>query len=153
MSICGTTTLSRRDTAKAGADSGEFPGLPRDTDGPVFAEPWQAQAFALAVTLHADGHFTWAEWAEALAAEIKAAQSRGDRDDGSTYYRHWLAALERLVAEKGLATGVELAKRKTDWTEAYRATPHGNPVRLPNVSCATAPRPCPENQIQLIPPK
>ena len=104
--------------------------LKQDTDGPVFAEPWQAQAFALAVKLQEEGLISAGEWATALGAEIKAAQARGDRDDGTTYYRHWLAALERLVAEKGLVDPEALQTRKDDWTEAYRSTPHGQPVRL-----------------------
>ena len=81
---------------------GEVPGIPRDADGPVFDEPWQAQAFAMAVKLHERGVFTWKEWAAILAEEIKRAQAAGDPDTGSTYYRHWLAALERLVIAKGL---------------------------------------------------
>jgi nitrile hydratase accessory protein len=76
--------------------------LPRDNDGPVFAEPWEAQAFALAVKLSEQGHFTWNEWAATLAAELKAAADRGEPDDGSHYYHHWLTALERLVTAKGL---------------------------------------------------
>src|SRR5690606_17564739 len=81
----------------------EVPGIPRDEEGPVFREPWEAQAFAMAVTLHGRGLFTWPEWAATLAAEIKRAQAAGDPDTGETYYLHWLAALERLVAEKGVA--------------------------------------------------
>lgn len=104
--------------------------LTPDTEGPVFAEPWQAQAFALAVKLQDEGLITATEWAEALGAEIKAAQARGDPDDGTTYYRHWLAALERLVTEKGLVDRTALQTRKDDWTEAYLSTPHGQPVRL-----------------------
>src|SRR5882724_13437087 len=77
-----------------------LPGIPRDADGPVFREPWEAQAFAMALALHAHGLFTWNEWAQTLAHEIKRAQAAGDADTGETYYRHWLAALERLVAEK-----------------------------------------------------
>ena len=105
-----------------------LPRLPRDAGGPVFAEPWQAQAFALAVKLSEQGHFTWKEWSAALAAELKAAAARGQPDDGSHYYHHWLAALERLVAEKGLASPGALRARKNAWAEAYRTTPHGQPV-------------------------
>ena len=108
----------------------ELPLLPRDEDGPVFAEPWQAQAFALAVKLSEQGHFTWKEWAAALAAELKAAAGCGEPDDGSHYYHHWLAALERLVVAKGLADQTTLAARKEAWADAYRHTPHGRPVEL-----------------------
>ena len=107
-----------------------LPPLPRDDDGPVFAEPWQAQAFALAVRLSEQGRFTWKEWAAALADEIKAATTRGEDDDGSRYYHHWLAALERLVAEKGLTDPAALSTRKEQWADAYRQTPHGKPVEL-----------------------
>ena len=107
-----------------------LPPLPRDDDGPVFAEPWQAQAFALAVRLSEQGHFTWKEWASALADEIRAAGQRGEDDDGSRYYHHWLAALERLVTEKGLTDSPALTARKEEWADAYRHTPHGKPVEL-----------------------
>ncbi len=109
-----------------------LPPLPRDEEGPVFAEPWQAQAFALAVKLSEQGHFTWKEWAAALADELKAAADRGEPDDGSQYYHHWVAALERLVTEKGLAESPALLARKEAWADAYRHTPHGKPVVLPS---------------------
>jgi nitrile hydratase accessory protein len=107
-----------------------LPSLPHDEGGPVFAEPWQAQAFALAVRLSAQGHFTWSEWAAALAKELEAAANRGEPDDGSRYYHHWLAALERLVAEKQLSDAAAMLERKEAWAEAYRHTPHGKPVEL-----------------------
>jgi nitrile hydratase accessory protein len=96
----------------------------------VFAEPWQAQAFALAVRLSEQGHFTWTEWAAALAAELKAAADRGEPDDGSHYYEHWLAALEKLVTARRLTNDAELLARKDAWADAYRHTPHGKPVVL-----------------------
>lgn len=108
----------------------ELPNLPRDDEGVVFQEPWQAQAFALAVRLSAQGHFTWTEWAESLAAELAAAAERGEPDDGSEYYQHWVAALEKLVTSKGLAGEPELYERKEAWADAYRHTPHGKPVQL-----------------------
>jgi nitrile hydratase accessory protein len=108
----------------------ELPPLPRDEGGPVFAEPWQAQAFSLAVRLSEQGYFTWKEWAATLAEELKAAADRGEPDDGSRYYEHWLAALERLVTSKRLANSAELLQRKEDWADAYRHTPHGRPVEL-----------------------
>lgn len=107
-----------------------LPRIPRDDDGPVFGEPWQAQAFAVAVKLSEAGHFTWKEWAAALAEELKAAADRGEPDDGSRYYEHWLSALERLVAAKGLAEPAALLERKDAWADAYRHTPHGKPVEL-----------------------
>ena len=109
----------------------ELASLPRDDQGsPVFREPWEAQAFAMAVRLHEAGHFTWTEWAAALAEQIQKAQAAGDPDLGDTYYRHWLAALEHLVAAKGLLTAEELARRKDEWEEAARATRHGEPIEL-----------------------
>ena len=96
----------------------------------MFAEPWQAQAFALAVKLSEAGHFTWKEWSEALAAELAAAAARGEPDDGSRYYEHWVAALEKLAAAKRLTDPHALAERKEAWADAYRHTPHGKPVEL-----------------------
>jgi nitrile hydratase accessory protein len=107
-----------------------LPTLPRDPGGAAFAEPWQAQAFALAVRLSEQGHFTWKEWAAALAEELKAAADRGEPDDGSRYYEHWLTALERLVTAKGLSDPVAMRERKEAWANAYRHTPHGKPVEL-----------------------
>ena len=114
--------MSPRDTLLA--------GQPGDRTGPVFRAPWEAQAFALAVELSEAGVFTWAEWAETLGAEIAAAQAAGDPDLGDTYYRHWLAALERLVAAKGVLGTAELTARRAAWERAYRETPHGEPVEL-----------------------
>jgi len=98
----------------------------------VFAEPWQAQAFALAVKLSELGYFTWKEWTETLAAELRSAAERGEPDDGSKYYHHWLAALERLVIAKRLTDRDALLARKEAWADAYRHTPHGKPVVLGN---------------------
>lgn len=108
----------------------DLPGLPLGSDGPVFREPWEAQAFALALQLHKDGYFTWSEWAQSLSNAIDQAQSDGDCDDGSTYYNHWLAALESLVTSKKLSSTTELATRKDEWDRAVRNTPHGQPIAL-----------------------
>jgi nitrile hydratase accessory protein len=107
-------------------------GMPRDDYGPVFAEPWQAQAFALAVRLSEAGFFTWREWADELAAVLREAATREPRDDGSHYYDHWLNALERLCLSKGLTNLQALNERRAAWTEAYRRTPHGRSVELSN---------------------
>ena len=99
-------------------------------DEPVFAEPWQAHAFALTLALHERGLFSWREWADALAAEIAAAQAAGDADRGDTYYHHWLAALERLVAAKGASSAAELERTRDAWDRAADRTPHGRPIEL-----------------------
>jgi nitrile hydratase accessory protein len=104
--------------------------LPRDDDGPVFREPWEAQAFAIALSLHERGLFTWNEWAAALADEIKIAQASGDPDTGATYYRHWLATLEKLVATKGVATLETQHRYRDAWDHAADRTPHGKPIEL-----------------------
>ena len=130
MSIYGMTILSQPNSILDSESLAALPRLPRDEGGPVFAEPWQAQAFALAVKLSEQGHFTWKEWAAALAKELKAAADRGEPDDGSRYYEHWLATLERLVTAKGLSDPATLLMRKEAWAEAYRHTPHGKPVQL-----------------------
>ena len=106
------------------------PGIPRDEAGPVFREPWEAQAFAMTLALYERGLFTWQEWAEALGAEIKRAQAAGDPDTGETYYLHWLAALEALVARKGVATRATLARYRDAWDHACERTPHGKPIEL-----------------------
>jgi nitrile hydratase accessory protein len=106
------------------------PGIPRDADGPVFREPWEAQAFAMALVLHERGMFTWSEWASTLGDEIKRAQAAGDPDTGETYYQHWLKALERLVAEKGVTTGETLRRYRDAWDHAADRTPHGQPIEL-----------------------
>jgi nitrile hydratase accessory protein len=119
-----TTSIPRE------ADLGALPALPRDKEGPVFNAPWEAQAFAMTLSLHARGVFTWREWADALAAELAAAAARGEPDDGTHYYEHWLAALEYLVGEKKLIPAEELERRADEWDAAARATPHGKPVSL-----------------------
>jgi nitrile hydratase accessory protein len=106
------------------------PSIPRDDEGPVFREPWQAQAFAMALALHERGVFTWPEWAATLAAEIKRAQAAGDPDTGETYYMHWLAALERLVTEKGVTNAETLHRYRDAWDHACDRTPHGKPIEL-----------------------
>lgn len=110
-----------------------LPGLPSDADGPVFEAPWQAHAFAMALSLHAQGAFTWAEWADALAAEIRAARQAGDPDRGDTYYRHWLSALEGLVAAKDIASTAELTRYRRAWARAGQRTAHGAPIVLSDV--------------------
>jgi nitrile hydratase accessory protein len=122
--------LSRLDAQDAAARFASSPLLPRDEGGPEFAEPWQAQAFAMAVQLSAAGHFTWTEWATALGEQLQAAVKRGERDDGSRYFEHWLAALEYLVTKKNLTDRAALSERKEAWADAYRHTPHGQPVEL-----------------------
>ena len=107
-----------------------LPGMPADADGPVFREPWQAHAFALAVSLHQRGVFTWPEWADALATQIASARAQGDADLGDTYYSHWLAALETLVAAKGASSSEELARYRDAWDHAADRTPHGRPIEL-----------------------
>ena len=108
----------------------EVPGIPRDDNGPVFREPWEAQAFAITLALHERGLFTWSEWATALGTEIKRAQAAGDPDTGETYYLHWLAALEKLVAEKGVTTQATLHRYRDAWDHACDRTPHGQPIEL-----------------------
>ena len=106
------------------------PSIPRDDDGPVFRAPWEAQAFAMTLTLHERGVFNWSEWAAALAQEIKRAQAAGDPDTGETYYLHWLATLEKLVAAKGVTSAETLHRYRDAWDHAADRTPHGKPIEL-----------------------
>lgn len=99
-------------------------------DHPVFKAPWEAQAFAMAVALHERGVFTWKEWADTLAHVIAEVKARGEPDTGEDYYRHWLTALERLVAAKGLVGAGPLEQRRHEWEEAAGHTPHGQPIEL-----------------------
>ena len=96
----------------------------------TFNEPWEAQAFAIAVALQRRGLFTREEWAAALGEEIRNAQARGDPDTGDTYYRHWLAAVERLIQEKGIASWETLIRCREAWQRAADRTPHGDPIVL-----------------------
>ena len=114
-------------------------GLPRDPDGPVFAAAWQAEAFALTVRLHDEGCFTWPEWAATLGAVFQEVRERGETDDGSRYYEHWLLALERIVTAKRLLATSDLMERKAAWVAAYLATPHGQPVELRTHDGSAAP--------------
>jgi nitrile hydratase accessory protein len=118
------------DPAAARRATDAMPGIPRDAEGPVFREPWEAQAFAMALALHERGLFTWPEWAAALGEEIKRAQAAGDPDTGETYYRHWLNTLERLVAAKGVTDDAMLARYRDAWEHAAERTPHGTPIEL-----------------------
>lgn len=108
----------------------DLSGQPRDRSGPVFREPWEAQAFAMTLALHQRGLFSWSEWAEALAAQIGAAQATGDPDLGDSYYRHWLTALESLVAVKGASSIEELDRYQRAWAHAAERIPHGRPIEL-----------------------
>ncbi len=113
--------------------SHQFPILasqPQDDEGPIFNEPWQAQAFAMTLKLFEQGLFSWKEWAEQLHIEIAEAQKRGEPDLGDTYYHHWLAALEKIVAKKGALTQAELTQRKKAWEDAIQQTEHGQPIQL-----------------------
>src|SRR5438034_5602129 len=118
------------DPAAARRAAYAVPGIPRDAEGPVFKEPWEAQAFSMAVALHQRGVFTWPEWAATLADEIKRAQAAGDPDTGETYYHHWLATLERMMAEKAVTTGADLTTYRQAWERAAARTPHGQPIEL-----------------------
>jgi nitrile hydratase accessory protein len=106
------------------------PGVPSNSGGQTFREPWEAQAFAMTVALHERGLFTWPEWTTVLAAEIKDAQDAGDPDTGDSYYRHWLAALERILTEKSLTDPATFTRYRSAWERAADRTPHGTPIEL-----------------------
>ena len=122
--------MNKIDNVAARQAAQSVPGIPRDDEGPVFREPWEAQAFAMTLSLYDRGLFTWPEWAQKLGAEIKRAQAAGDPDTGETYYRHWLNALERLVAEKSVTDAPTLARYRDAWDHAADRTPHGTPIEL-----------------------
>jgi len=122
--------MSTVDKSAARRARESVPSIPCDAEGPVFREPWEAQAFAMALALHERGLFTWGEWATTLGAEIKRAQAAGDPDTGETYYRHWMATLERLMAEKGVASSEVLKRYRKAGEHAANRTPHGQPIEL-----------------------
>ena len=116
------------EAARRAADA--VPGIPRDASGPVFRAPWEAHAFAMALALYEKGLFAWNEWARMLGEEIKKAQAAGDPNTGETYYHHWLATLERMVAEKSVTSAESLAQHYDAWERAMHRTPHGKPIEL-----------------------
>jgi nitrile hydratase accessory protein len=122
--------MAEIDPAKARRATQAVPSIPCDAEGPVFREPWEAQAFAMALALYDRGLFAWPEWAAILGDEIKKAQAAGDPDTGETYYQHWLNALERMVAEKGVTDAVTLRRYHDAWDHAADRTPHGTPIEL-----------------------
>jgi nitrile hydratase accessory protein len=122
--------VTKVDTGAARHAAETVPSIPRDREGPVFREPWEAQAFAMALAVHEHGLFTWPEWAATLAEEIKRAQAAGDPDTGETYYRHWLNTLERLVTAKGVTDPQTLERYRSAWDHAADRTPHGMPIEL-----------------------
>ena len=124
------TRPSSIDPAAARRAAEAVHSIPCDAKGPVFREPWEAQAFAMTLALHERKLFTWPEWAATLSDEIKKAQAAGDPDTGETYYRHWLNALERIVAEKGITDVKTLARYHDAWDHAADGTPHGEPIEL-----------------------
>ncbi len=101
-------------------------------EGPVFCEPWQAQAFAMTLALHDKGLFTWEQWAQTLGDVIAHAPDHGDPDLGNTYYWHWLGALERIVRESGYVSQDMLTEKQSAWRDAAARTPHGQPIVLEN---------------------
>ncbi len=104
--------------------------IPQDEEGPVFDEPWQAQAFAMTVKLNEAGQFSWSEWAEVFGAEIAAGTASGQGIGNAAYYLSWLSALEKIVAQKALLTPEQLSTRKAEWREASENTPHGHPIEI-----------------------
>ncbi len=122
--------MNTGETADKSITDLKMPDLVKDHEGPVFKEPWQAQAFAMAVTLSEAGLFSWQEWSSELGASIQSRQKKGDPDDGETYYLHWLETLEKMLSRKNLIEHADLLQRITEWKEAYFKTPHGQPVQL-----------------------
>jgi nitrile hydratase accessory protein len=120
--------LIEPEAARKAADA--VPGIPRDATGPVFCAPWEAHAFAMALALYEKGLFAWSEWSAMLGEEIKKAQAACDPDTGETYYHHWLATLERMVAEKGATSAQALTQHYQAWERAMHRTPHGKPIEL-----------------------
>ena len=124
-----TAPMDRIDERQLAA-LGALNAIPANERAPTFNEPWEAQAFAITLALHRRGVFTWDEWASTLGRAIRDAQASGDPDTCSTYYRHWLAAIERIVRDKGLTDEPTLARYREAWDRAAERTPHGEPIVL-----------------------
>ena len=111
-----------------------FPSLLHDSDKDeqqqVFAEPWEAHVFAIAVKLSEKGLLKWSEWSDALAEEIKEAKDQGQPDFGNTYYQFWFSALETILLKKNILKKSDIKSRMEQGRRAYLSTPHGNPVKL-----------------------
>ena len=97
---------------------------------PAFDEPWQAEALAIADTLVQNGMFSASAWSEALGAALAQAENSGAADNQGTYYQCVLSALEGLVAENSEIDRQAMSGKREDWKQAYRSTPHGQPVKL-----------------------
>ena len=122
--------MKKGETADKSITDLKMPVLEKNHEGPVFKEPWQAQAFAMAVTLSEAGLFSWQEWSSELGASIQSWQKKGDPDNGETYYLHWLETLEKMLSRKNLIEHADLLQRISEWKEAYLKTPHGQRVQL-----------------------
>ena len=109
------------------------PSIPKDDEGPVFSEPWEAEVFAMTLSMHEQGVFTWKEWAAMLSNSIRKAQQQGDPDLGDTYYSHWLTALEHMIVQKRIGSRSQLDQLRNEWDHAARSTPHGQPIELPRL--------------------
>jgi len=107
-----------------------IPDPAMDEESPRFNEPWQAQVFALAVSLSEAGLFSWQEWTDELSFTILKAQELGDPDLGSTYYQHWLKTLERMLTSKEVLDQTSILQRMKIWEEAYLRIPHGQPIKI-----------------------
>ncbi|MGH1572956.1 nitrile hydratase accessory protein [Methylobacterium sp. P31] len=94
----------------------------------AFAAPWEAQVFAIVVSLQEAGLFTWSEWAERLGREIRPA----GQPERAADYGEWLATLEKILAERGVTAAGSVAARTEAFLRAAEATPHGQPIRLEN---------------------
>ena len=130
MGILPGARVNTGETADKSITDLKMSVLEKNHEGPVFKEPWQAQAFAMAVTLLEAGLFSWQEWSSELGASIQSQQKKGDPDYGETYYHHWLETLEKILSRKNLIEHADLIQRITEWKEAYLQTPYGKPVQL-----------------------
>lgn len=106
----------------------DLASLARAEDGPAFAAPWEATAFALRAHLVERGIIGADRFAELLGEEL--ARAPAARDDGTGYFVAFVAALERAVTE-GAADPEALARERAAWRAAAEATPHGRPIVLP----------------------
>ena len=86
--------------------------VPRKNGELVFQTPWESHAFAMAVALCERGLFTWDEFRAHLIAEIGRWERENPQGSEYQYYERWVAALGKLLLERGVCDLGEIEKQE-----------------------------------------